>query len=114
MESRASAYSNKLLVEGFGDTEPKEITFYAVDRMENAGETTKYTIQPLTPSYLEAYNTLETSETFGGIAVTMENPSASDLTVEIITTDSLNQWTTAQTNYTSAKISVSLCADMNL
>lgn len=103
MESRASAYSNKLVVEGFGDTEPKEITFYAVDRMENAGETTKYTIQPLTPSYLEAYNTLETTETFGGIAVTMENPSASDLTVEIITTDSLNQWTTAQTNYTSAK-----------
>lgn len=41
--------------------------------------------------------------TFGGIAVTMDNPSASDLTVEVITPDSLNQWTTAQMAYTSAK-----------
>ena len=103
MESRASAYSSKLVVEGFGDTEPKEITFYAVDRMENAGETTTYTIQPLTPSYIEAYNTLETSVTFGGIFVSMENPSGNDLVIDVVTPDSLNQWNTAYTQYTSAK-----------
>ncbi len=103
MESRVSAYSNKLSVEGFGDTEPKNITFYAVDRMENAGDTTNYTIIPNTPSFIDAYSTLNMEVTFGGIAVTMDNPSASDLTVEVITPDSLNQWTTAQMAYTSAK-----------
>ena len=33
----------------------------------------------------------------------MQNPSASDLAIEVITPDSLNQWTTVQTNYTAAK-----------
>ena len=109
MESRVSAYSNKLKVEGFGDTEEKTITFYAVDRMENVGESVTCKVVPLTPSYIEAYNTLEMNETFGGIAITMKNPSASDLTVEVITPDSLNQWSTAQTQYTAAKqISVTI------
>lgn len=103
MESRVSAYTSSLKVEGFGDTEEKQVTFYAVDRMENVGEPTTYNIVPLTPSYIEAYNTLEANETFGGIAITMENPSASDLVVEVITPDSLNQWSIAQTQYTAAK-----------
>lgn len=103
MESKVSSYSNKLTVEGFGDTEPKKIIFYAVDRMENVGDTTEYSIIPLTPSYIEAYNTLSVSETFGGIALSMSNPSASDLSVEVITPDSLGQWSTALINYTSSK-----------
>ena len=82
MESRVSAYSSSLKVEGFGDTEEKQITFYAVDRKENIGEPITYNIIPLTPSYIEAYNTLETNETFGGIALSMQNPSASDLAIE--------------------------------
>lgn len=94
---------SSLKVEGFGDTEEKQITFYAVDRKENIGEPITYNIIPLTPSYIEAYNTLETNETFGGIAISMQNPSASDLAIEVITPDSLNQWTTVQTNYTAAK-----------
>ena len=57
MESRVSAYSSSLKVEGFGDTEEKQITFYAVDRKENIGEPITYNIIPLTPSYIEAYNT---------------------------------------------------------
>ena len=103
MESRVSAYSSSLKVEGFGNTEEKQITLYAVDRKENIGEPVNYNIVPLTPSYIEAYNTLEMNETFGGIAISMQNPSASDLAIEVITPDSLNQWSTAQTNYTAAK-----------
>ena len=103
MESKVSSYSSKLTVEGFGDTNPKKITLYAIDRMENRGDTTELEIIPLTPSYIEAYNTLEVSETFGGIAVAMKNPSASDLSIEVITSDSLGQWATAQQNYTSSK-----------
>lgn len=104
MESKVSSYSNKLVVEGFGNTNPKKITLYAVDRMENKGDTTELEIIPLTPSYIEAYNTLEVSETFGGIAVAMKNPSANDLSIEVITPDSLGQWVTAQQNYTSSKL----------
>ena len=52
-----------------GDTEEKQITFYAVDRKKISGEPITYNIIPLTPSYIEAYNTLETNETFGGIAI---------------------------------------------
>ena len=43
------------------------------------------------------------NETFGGIAISMQNPSASDLAIEVITPDSLNQWSTAQTYYDEAK-----------
>ena len=103
MESRVSAYSSSLKVEGFGDTEEKQITFYAVDRKENIGEPITYNIIPLTPSYIEAYNTLETNRNFWRYCYIHANPSASDLAIEVITPDSLNQWTTVQTNYTAAK-----------
>lgn len=103
VETRVSAYSSSLKIEGFGDTEEKQITFYAVDRMENVGDVITYNIIPLTPPYMEARNTLEMYETFGGIGISMKNPSASDLTIEVITPDTLNQWSIAQTNYTATK-----------
>lgn len=103
MESKVSSYSNKLIVEGFGDTEPKQIILYAVDRMENAGDTTRCEIIPLTPSYLEAYNTVKMTDTFGGVAVTMQNPHESDLSIDVVTTDSLDQLAVIQTQYTSVK-----------
>ena len=103
MESRVSVYSNSLKVEGFGNTEEQEITLYAVDRKENKGEAITYSVTPLKPAYLEAYETLKMDGTFGGLAVSMENPSAKDLVIEVFTTDDQEQWTTAQTQYTAAK-----------
>lgn len=103
MESKVSAYSSSLKVEGFGNTDEQQITLYAVDRMENAGEATTYKIKPLTPSYIEAYQTLRLNETFGGLSISMQNPSASDLTIEVLTEDTPDQWSTAHTQYTAAK-----------
>ena len=103
MESKVSAYSGSLKVEGFGNTDEQQVTLYAVDRMENRGEAVTYKIRPLTPSYIEAYKTLRMHETFGGLAVALQNPSADDLTIEVLTEDAPDQWSTAHTQYTAAK-----------
>ncbi|MDR2562613.1 MAG: DUF4959 domain-containing protein [Prevotellaceae bacterium] len=101
METRVSAYSNVLKIEGFGDTLAKEITFTAVDRMNNEGLPEKYTIIPGKPSYIKAFASVNMNTTFGGVFVTMDNPDKGNIIAELTTIDSLGNLYVAHTEYTS-------------
>jgi hypothetical protein len=101
MELRASVYSDTLLIQGFADTEVKEVTLSAVDRFENVGETTKLEIVPGEPSYKKAVKTIETQATFGGISIMMDNEDKGNLVIDILTQDSIGDWYSAYTEYTS-------------
>lgn len=99
-EVNVSAYSNKFVVEGFGNENPKTLTLSAVDRHENEGEAIKTEVIPGKPSYLKAYETLTTSDAFGGVSVFFENPDFKPLIVDILTQDEEDRWYVAHTEYT--------------
>ena len=101
MEARVSAYTSQITVEGFGDTLAKEITFTAVDRMNNEGLAETYSIIPGEPSYIKAFSSVSMSTTFGGIFITMNNPDKGNIIAELTTSDSLGNQYIAHTEYTS-------------
>ncbi len=103
MEQRVSAYSSQITIEGFGNTSEKSLSFSAVDRMENEGEISHYTVIPGEPSYVQAYESLDMFVTFSGIGVKLNNDNFSNLIVKVLTTDSIGEWYTAHTEYTSKK-----------
>ena len=89
-ESRASIYSDSLLVEGFGDTNPKNIKIIAVDRSKN--ESTPYLLQitPETPDIFRIAETLEITSDFGGIHLYWDNPNRREISVWLMIEDSVN------------------------
>ena len=99
-EARASTYSNKIQIDGFGNTEPKTITFTAVDRMENEGESIVTEIIPSEPDYITVSKTLDVSPTFGGVAVKMKNENRGNVIIEV-TTENDEEWQEIHTEYTA-------------
>ncbi len=87
-EVKSSVYSDTLKIEGFGDTNPRDIKVYSVGRNEKMSEPVIVTIKPLPPSILDVYKTLTIAPTFGGINVKFKNPTRSSLAI-VIMMDSL-------------------------
>lgn len=109
MEARTSAYDNKVTLEGFNDTNEKDVYLYCVDRYENVGEPVKYTFIPGVSPLKNAYETIDIVAAFGGVNITLENTDKGNLVVDILSKDSLEQWYSVQTEYTSSpKIKLSV------
>lgn len=100
-EARASLYADEVAVEGFGSTQPKALSISAVDRYDNEGASVPYSITPGAPACQLAFDSLRISATFGGVFVQTKNANRKLLYIDVITTDSLGEWYTAHTEYTS-------------
>lgn len=103
MEVRVSAYDNKVKLEGFNDVNEKEVTFYSVDRLENKSEPMTYPFTPGVSSLTDAFQTIQVEVAFGGATVLLENKLKGNLIVDVLSKDSLDQWYSVQTEYTSNK-----------
>lgn len=101
MEARASVYSDTLVIQGFSNVEPKMISLTAVDRHENEGVPSYFEIISGEPSYTKAFCTIDAFATFGGIGVVMENKDRGNLIIDVTTQDSIGEWYSAHTEYTS-------------
>lgn len=103
MEVRVSSYDNKVTLEGFNDTAEKEVKFYSVDRHENIGDPVSYKFVPGVSPLVNAFKTIDIEVAFGGATVKLENAEEGNLIVDVLSKDSLNQWYSVQTEYTSIK-----------
>lgn len=103
-ESRASIYSDTLLVEGFGDTEPKRINIIAVDRSRNESDPYPIDIVPATPDVFTIAETMEITPDFGGIHIYWDNPNQREISVWLLIEDSINpgEYIPLETFYSSA------------
>lgn len=63
---KASSYLDTLAIRGLGDTQPRTVKLYTVDRKENISQPVEVTINPLTPPIESIRNSLEFSVDFGG------------------------------------------------
>lgn len=101
-ESKASFYTNSVIVEGYGDTLEHEVALYAVSRGERPSEAVKVKIKPLTPPVFNIFNSLIVGETFGGIYVKYKNPDKSNVVIRVLLQDSATgEWATINNHYTS-------------
>ncbi len=89
IEVKASYYTNSLVVEGFGDTLEHEVKLYAVSSSEVMSAPVSVKVKPLTPPIDLAFRTLKVVPTFGGINISCENVTTSDLTI-VPLVDTLN------------------------
>ncbi len=100
---KASSYIDNLLIEGFADTDTKEVVLRTVSRSEVESEPVTVQVTPLKPPYLEVFETLNLMADFGGVSVSFENPTEADLAIYIIHTGEDGDWILDETSYTKRK-----------
>lgn len=86
-EFKASFYTNTLVVDGLSKEEDYTIELTAVNRSEKSSEIVPITIHPLTPPVRGVFQSLQGTATFGGIAITFDNPSKAFVAIGVLTTD---------------------------
>lgn len=100
-ESKASLYVDSLIVEGFGNTNPRDIQIYSIGWNEKSSEPVTVQVNPLMPPILAAIK--ELGPTFGGVEIRFLNQARANLTmVLLIDSTGNNLWEPLQTFYTKA------------
>jgi hypothetical protein len=102
-EAKTSAYNNTLKIEGFPDTSVYVLKLYSVSRSEVASAPVLQEVRPLSPAYLETFESLDLFADFGGATCLYSNPAGADLVIMMSYQDSAGVWINSQTAYTSQK-----------
>ena len=98
-EFKASYYTNKIKLEGFGRDVDYNVDLYAVNRSEKRSEATSITVHPELPPVMEVYETLRSKPTFGGITISYENKSGAFIAVGVLTTNDEGEFYEPYTSY---------------
>ncbi len=100
-EFKSSFYTNRLLVEGFPDTEVYQVELFCVDKSGNASKIIIVDVRPQTPQIMSTLETLAIIPDFGGFQLTYANSSKADLAIHISTPDEDGNMALANTFYTA-------------
>ncbi|MDR1223213.1 MAG: DUF4959 domain-containing protein [Tannerella sp.] len=87
-ESIASIYADSLVIEGFGDTQAKEVSLYAVDNSGNISLPVTQEITPLKPNIYSIGDALELTPDYGGIRAKWINESGDEFVIVVLQKDS--------------------------
>lgn len=102
-ETKSSIYKDTLVIGGFGDTLAHDIKIYSVGRNDKASVAVTVTVNPLLPPVKSVYKNLVLQATFGGAAITFDNPSEDALAIVLMHDSTGNgDWATVKTYYTGA------------
>ena len=81
-ETKSSYLKDSLVMEGFGEARQYDVKIYSVGKNRKASEPLSVTIETGTPPVLMASKSIR--ETFGGIAIDIENPERTNLAVVLL------------------------------
>jgi len=101
--TKASSYTNYVVLDGFADVQPREVTLYVVNRSENRSESVTVTIQPLKANLHSVFESLEVRETFGGVNATFTNEQEDEYIFYTMTKDEGGSWIPYDRLYTNSK-----------
>lgn len=100
-EVKSSYFNNKVLVDGFGDTNNYDVTLYSVSRAEVESTPVTVKVQPLAPAMYAVFESLSVKESFGGFNTWYENPDKGNIVIEISKWDTVNnEWMDLDKYYT--------------
>ncbi|MFZ4863455.1 DUF5000 domain-containing lipoprotein [Sphingobacterium sp. Mn56C] len=102
-EAKVSKYQNKLVLDGFARAGKYPVKLYAVGEGEIKSDPLDITVDVDTPPVMEAFETLNLREDFGGLNVSFINENQGDLSVDVLTKNNFGAIVLAQTYYSSQK-----------
>lgn len=100
-EVRASAYTNKLVVYGFGRGGQFDVELVAVDKSDNESSAVNVAINPEDSPIYSIQESMEMFEAFGGIKINWDNPDRVGIIIEIVAQDSTGTYESLQKIYGS-------------
>jgi hypothetical protein len=101
-ESRTSLYKDTLKIEGFGDTQSREVKIMAVDRSQNESAPVSVTVEPLEPDVITIGKSLSLETNFGGIDAIWENNNRAEVSVVVLQeNESVMEYIPLETFYSS-------------
>lgn len=100
--TKASPYTNKLKVEGFGAEGEYEITLKSLDKSKNESAPVRVLINPLTAPVELIFKSLKVVDSFGGVKLTWDNTTEVNIIVEAFKKDD-DDWMSVENFYSSAK-----------
>ena len=100
-EVNASFLTDSLVLKGFKEAGDYTVELYSVSYGGTFSDPVKTTVSPEIPPYQAAATQLVCEATFGGVYVSFDNPTQSNLTVTVSKLGEDGQWSEVQTNYVS-------------
>lgn len=97
---RSSLYNNSIKIEGLSTLEPVTATLYTVNYFERRSVPTKVTFTPLESQVMVTSNTLVAKAGFGGIYLTWQNKSKTELSIRLMTKVN-GKWTNQEVYFSS-------------
>lgn len=104
MEMISTFYTNTLTMDGFADTEEREVKLYAVSRTEIASTPVTVKVKPLIPPIEKTFASLSFEADFGGITTRFLNEDSSNIVIGVVTKDERGAVIQADMFYTSQKV----------
>lgn len=105
LDAKASFYYNYILVEGFGDTQQREIKLYTVTRAGVSSAAVSVTIEPKRPAIYDVLESLKIDVAFGGMITQFTNLAAENVVIGVLRwnteDDRLHEWVTVDNFYTA-------------
>ena len=102
-ESKASKFSDKLIVDGFAQSKEYSITLYAVGHDEQESEPVAVTVHPATPPYQSVLEELSLNADWGGGKLTGLNPTSAQLMVGVVKRDAeTKEWVDVDVFFTES------------
>lgn len=84
---KSSYYSDSLTVSGFAKSQDYQVTLYTVTRTAVKSDPVTVTVHPSTPPYLLARPTIRIRADFGGVNISVLNPSRANIGIVTISPD---------------------------
>ncbi len=101
-EVKSSFYTNKLVLDGFGDTLEHEVKVYAVNKSEVSSEPLTVKIRPLENSIWETFRSLKVIPDFAGINIQAKNKAKADIAIIPMRKVGYKGWVQIDGIYTSS------------
>lgn len=101
-EVSSSAYSNSIVIKGFGKGQKQQVNLISVDKSYNESSPITIDIEPLDSPIYEILQSLQVHESFGGITLSWNNPLREDVILEaLIKDDEDGEYKFVETIYSS-------------
>ncbi|WP_298645704.1 DUF4959 domain-containing protein [uncultured Proteiniphilum sp.] len=89
-ETKVSAFSNTMVIKGFGKSRKHLIELISVDKSLNESNPVKVEIEPMDSPIYEIFESMDVLTAFGGFTLKWENPLNENVLIEILESDTIN------------------------
>lgn len=91
-EIKVSAFSNTMQIKGFGRSKKHIVELVSVDKSFNESDPVRVEIEPLDSPIYDIFETLDVLTAFGGFTLRWENPLNENIIIEILESDTINNF----------------------